>query len=151
MHSHLISILSSDSIIFQIFDSLRYRITNHHHHSPHPPSTRPSHQTITMAKSLRSKVKRSFRSKKRETGVYAAADAARLNRLNSKLVKATEGEAEPSETVEDEDIPGWCWFATFGLLDPNDITLDALHDLSERPSKQSMRPSLPSWMDCDSS
>ncbi|KAF5321920.1 hypothetical protein D9619_000955 [Psilocybe cf. subviscida] len=78
-----------------------------------------------MAKSLRSKVKRSFRSKKRETGVYAAADAARLNRLNSKLVQVTKGETEPSEPVEEDDVPGWCWFATFGLLDPNDITLDA--------------------------
>ncbi|KAJ3741381.1 hypothetical protein DFH05DRAFT_1528227 [Lentinula detonsa] len=39
-----------------------------------------------MAKSLRSKVKRDFRSKKREVGVYAAAEAGRLHRLNAKLV-----------------------------------------------------------------
>ncbi|KAH9951798.1 hypothetical protein B0H21DRAFT_717619 [Amylocystis lapponica] len=38
-----------------------------------------------MAKSTRSKVKRHFRAKKREEGVYAAAEAARLNRLHTKL------------------------------------------------------------------
>ncbi|KAJ7276203.1 hypothetical protein B0H12DRAFT_1084116 [Mycena haematopus] len=38
-----------------------------------------------MAKSTRSKVKRSFRSNKRETGIYAATEAARLNRLHAKL------------------------------------------------------------------
>jgi len=42
-----------------------------------------------MAKSTRSKVKRSFRAKKREEGVYAATVAARLNRLNAKLVSIT--------------------------------------------------------------
>ena len=38
-----------------------------------------------MAKSLRSKTKRAFRAKKRDSGVYAATEAARLNRLNAKL------------------------------------------------------------------
>ncbi|KAH8113417.1 hypothetical protein DFH11DRAFT_1601923 [Phellopilus nigrolimitatus] len=38
-----------------------------------------------MAKSTRSKVKRSYRAKKREEGVYAAVEAARLERLSSKL------------------------------------------------------------------
>ncbi|KAI9466753.1 hypothetical protein BJY52DRAFT_1201178 [Lactarius psammicola] len=38
-----------------------------------------------MAKSTRSKVKRAFRAKKRTEGVYAAAEAARLQRLNAKL------------------------------------------------------------------
>ncbi|EJF62944.1 hypothetical protein BD309DRAFT_853783 [Dichomitus squalens] len=38
-----------------------------------------------MAKSTRSKVKRHFRAKKREQGVYAATEAARLHRLNMKL------------------------------------------------------------------
>ncbi|KAF8845703.1 hypothetical protein BDN67DRAFT_961316 [Paxillus ammoniavirescens] len=51
-----------------------------------------------MAKSIRSKVKRSFRAKKRETGKYAAAEAARLNRLNTKLAAVKEGD-------RDEDIP----------------------------------------------
>ncbi|KAF8974585.1 hypothetical protein BDZ97DRAFT_1911755 [Flammula alnicola] len=88
-----------------------------------------------MAKSLRSKVKRSFRSKKRETGVYAAAEAARLNRLNSKLIQVTKKDIDGDVLVGEadegaEEIPGWCWFATFGLLDPNDITLEGLQDLS---------------------
>ncbi|KAL9712473.1 hypothetical protein Ac2012v2_003711 [Leucoagaricus gongylophorus] len=43
-----------------------------------------------MAKSTRSKVKRSFRSKKRESGIYAATEAARLQRLNQKLQHAME-------------------------------------------------------------
>ena len=38
-----------------------------------------------MAKSLRSKVKRSFRAKKREEGIYAATHAARLERLHAKI------------------------------------------------------------------
>lgn len=38
-----------------------------------------------MAKSLRSKTKRAFRAKKREEGVYAAAHAARLDRLHAKI------------------------------------------------------------------
>ncbi|KAH9179971.1 hypothetical protein EDB89DRAFT_2111202 [Lactarius sanguifluus] len=38
-----------------------------------------------MAKSTRSKVKRAFRAKKRTEGVYAATEAARLQRLNAKL------------------------------------------------------------------
>lgn len=38
-----------------------------------------------MAKSLRSKSKRGFRAKKREDGVYAAAHAARLQRLHAKI------------------------------------------------------------------
>jgi len=38
-----------------------------------------------MAKSTRSKVKRAYRAKKREDGVYAAHEAARLQRLSSKL------------------------------------------------------------------
>jgi len=42
-----------------------------------------------MAKSMRSKVKRAFRSKKRESGVYAATEAARLDRLNARLVQIT--------------------------------------------------------------
>lgn len=38
-----------------------------------------------MAKSLRSKTKRAFRAKKREEGVFAAAHAARLQRLHAKI------------------------------------------------------------------
>ena len=42
-----------------------------------------------MAKSLRSKVKRAFRSKKRKSGIYAATEAARLDRLNARLLQIT--------------------------------------------------------------
>jgi hypothetical protein len=84
-----------------------------------------------MGKSIRSKAKRSFRSKKRETGVYAATEAARLHRLNSKLtsVASTEKDAgSHSEDVEEEAdvMPGWCWFAALGLLDPSHITSDSM-------------------------
>lgn len=87
-----------------------------------------------MAKSLRSKVKRAHRAKKREDGVYAASEAARLHRLNAKLksvvdIAAPESE-EGEETVEDvegqQDPSGWSWFATLGLLDACDITPESL-------------------------
>ena len=85
-----------------------------------------------MAKSLRSKSKRVFRSKKREEGVYAAAAAARVNRLNVKLLKVTKMGKEGDTNVEiaEEDKPGWCWFAAFGLLNPDELTLDALESLT---------------------
>ncbi|KAI0650053.1 hypothetical protein C8Q79DRAFT_942130 [Trametes meyenii] len=57
-----------------------------------------------MAKSTRSKVKRSFRAKKRTEGVYAATEAARLHRLHSKLKALTT--AEPEEGEEDVDGKG---------------------------------------------
>jgi len=84
-----------------------------------------------MAKSLRSKAKRSFRSKKRETGVYAAAEAARLHRLNSKLTSVATVDKDESLPLEDmeegaDDMPGWCWFAALGLLDASDITSDSM-------------------------
>ncbi|PPQ95516.1 hypothetical protein CVT26_008544 [Gymnopilus dilepis] len=75
-----------------------------------------------MAKSLRSKVKRSFRSKKRETGVYAAAEAARLHRLNSKLRQVTQKD-------EDGDIP-------LGEADGEDIP-DSMAVDTERPQRVS--------------
>ncbi|KAH9844028.1 uncharacterized protein C8Q71DRAFT_730977 [Rhodofomes roseus] len=58
-----------------------------------------------MAKSTRSKVKRHFRAKKRTEGVYAAAEAARLNRLHQKLKVLTthdkDGDVEiPEEAVD---------------------------------------------------
>ncbi|KAG2158878.1 uncharacterized protein EDB93DRAFT_429111 [Suillus bovinus] len=57
-----------------------------------------------MAKSTRSKVKRSFRAKKRDEGVYAATEAARLQRLNSKLMaKIDDGDKELAEPVEGDD------------------------------------------------
>ena len=90
-----------------------------------------------MAKSLRSKVKRDFRSKKRETGTYAATEAARLNRLSAKLASAIskktkqdEGEGDDMQ-VAAEGEPGWSpsWFATFGLLDATDITAESMEAL----------------------
>ncbi|PCH41402.1 hypothetical protein WOLCODRAFT_137372 [Wolfiporia cocos MD-104 SS10] len=53
-----------------------------------------------MAKSTRSKVKRSFRAKKRTESVYAAAEAARLHRLSQKLKVIT-----TSKTAEDDESP----------------------------------------------
>ncbi|KAI0303139.1 hypothetical protein BC826DRAFT_903614 [Russula brevipes] len=65
-----------------------------------------------MAKSTRSKVKRAFRAKKRTDGVYAAAEAARLQRLNAKLraLTTTTATAEGREKEEDvdTDLPGSC-------------------------------------------
>jgi hypothetical protein len=94
-----------------------------------------------MAKSLRSKVKRSFRSQKRESGVFAATEAARLNRLSTKLMTVAsrkENEVEKAEHQEQlpqdcQDSPGWCWFALFGLLDANDITAEVLDAILVSP------------------
>ncbi|KAJ7774354.1 hypothetical protein DFH07DRAFT_801146 [Mycena maculata] len=62
-----------------------------------------------MAKSTRSKVKRSFRSKKRETGIYAATEAARLNRLHAKLSTVASRSDPPQLDADgmedDEDLP----------------------------------------------
>ncbi|KAI1792882.1 hypothetical protein LXA43DRAFT_972227 [Ganoderma leucocontextum] len=52
-----------------------------------------------MAKSTRSKVKRHFRAKKREQGVYAATEAARLHRLSMKLKTLV------AQGDEDEEMP----------------------------------------------
>jgi hypothetical protein len=97
-----------------------------------------------MAKSTRSKVKRAFRSKKRTQGVFAAADAARLQRLNAKLhalTAATVAEEEEGEEGEKEqqdvDLPGSCWFAAFGLLDPQDINPTLMQSLGFFPSRSS--------------
>lgn len=101
-----------------------------------------------MAKSLRSKTKRAFRSKKREDGVYAASAAARLHRLNSKLVQITHKDVDGDVQVEDpeeENVPGWCWFATFGLLDPNDITLDGLESLATGSTTNGRRNAFAAW------
>ncbi|KAG5646412.1 hypothetical protein DXG03_003462 [Asterophora parasitica] len=87
-----------------------------------------------MAKSIRSKAKRTFRSKKREDGVYAATEAARLHRLNAKLVSAAlkEPEEEPIENEggDADAMPGWCWFATLGLMDANDIAVESMDALT---------------------
>lgn len=84
-----------------------------------------------MAKSIRSKAKRSFRAKKREEGVYAATAAARLERLNSKLVATVNSEAPLHSDNEDEDsIPGWLMF---GLVDAEDITVESMGHWTSTP------------------
>jgi len=84
-----------------------------------------------MAKSIRSKAKRSFRAKKREDGIYAATEAARLQRLTTKLAVVTSKDAEEEvPQIGKEDMPGWCWFATLGVLDPDDITTESMAALA---------------------
>lgn len=63
-----------------------------------------------MAKSMRSKTKRAFRRTKREAGVFAAADAARLERLSKKLadkvVADKDGDAPMESGTEEVDTEG---------------------------------------------
>lgn len=91
------------------------------------------HYIFSMAKSLRSKVKRSFRTKKRETGIYAATEAARLDRLHSKLaataIKDKDGDV-PVDDVERGDGLGWYWSPIFGLLDHTDINVESMDYLT---------------------
>ncbi|KAF9246974.1 hypothetical protein BU15DRAFT_84553 [Melanogaster broomeanus] len=81
-----------------------------------------------MAKSIRSKVKRSFRAKKRETGKYAVADAARLNRLNAKLVAVKEKDRDgdtPLDDAEEGETEG----------DPEEgMDLDGADQSTEKPT-----------------
>jgi hypothetical protein len=91
-----------------------------------------------MAKSLRSKTKRTYRNKKREEGVYAATEAARLHRLNSKLMAVAKGvEADDDDSMAQDgetgeaDPLGWCWFATLGVLDADDLTAERLGSLTQ--------------------
>ena len=91
-----------------------------------------------MAKSLRSKSKRSFRSKKRESGKYAAAAAARLDRLNAKLVVLKDRHPRPAtpplDAAEDmaveEQTEGLydseAFFAYLGFLHPWSVTAETL-------------------------
>jgi hypothetical protein len=94
-----------------------------------------------MAKSTRSKVKRSFRAHKRETGIYAATEAARLNRLHAKLSSVASKEAIPQMDAEgmeedNEGLPGWSWFTTFGLLDAGDITAERMGSFANGGGKR---------------
>lgn len=93
-----------------------------------------------MAKSTRSKVKRSYRAKKRDEGVYAAIEAARLARLSAKLKavaslpaddeEGDDADAEGDEVMEDADAEagegaevektegkGWCRDSDSGCFD----------------------------------
>lgn len=96
-------------------------------------------RTSLMAKSIRSKVKRSFRNKKREEGVYAATEAARLARLHAKLTAVAtndadgdapirdaqeDGAAEGEEAWVDDAPEGRCLLelAVLGLVDPDALS-----------------------------
>ncbi|GBE79265.1 hypothetical protein SCP_0204630 [Sparassis crispa] len=54
-----------------------------------------------MAKSARSKIKRHFRAKKRTEGIYAAVEAARLNRLALKLKAISTADDEGERMQQD--------------------------------------------------
>ena len=101
-----------------------------------------------MAKSLRSKTKRSFRAKKREEGVYAAAHAARLQRLNSKLLQVASKDADNDVHLEgmndDEDVPGWL-INVLGFLPLADTQPENLAYISSMVN--SMQRPLPSRRD----
>lgn len=88
-----------------------------------------------MAKSTRSKVKRSFRKAKRDDSVFAVTHAARLERLSQKLAAIARPTAapktleQPKETIEEELVEepeGWQFYALFGLIDPDAITIDTM-------------------------
>ncbi|KNZ74419.1 hypothetical protein J132_06931 [Termitomyces sp. J132] len=84
-----------------------------------------------MAKSIRSKTKRTFRNKKREDSVYAVTEAARLHRLNSKLTaivsKDSEGDVPVQEQKEGEDcVPGWPEFFLTLSIYPYFMSADAM-------------------------
>ena len=57
-----------------------------------------------MAKSMRSKTKRAFRRTKREAGVFAAADAARLERLSKKLAAKVAADKDGDAPMEEEAV-----------------------------------------------
>lgn len=108
---------------------------------PQPVLQPPALYTLYMAKSTRSKVKRSFRSKKRETGVYAATEAARLNRLNAKLISVASKDKDGDALIEDaeENSLGWCWFTVFGLLDADAVTAETMGSSSDSRSAEDTR------------
>lgn len=107
-----------------------------------------------MAKSTRSKVKRSFRAKKRTDGVYAAVEAARLNRLHNKLkaIATTDLEVADEEGDEMEEgarmetegdaAAGWSpfWLAGLALVDAQDITADGMADFLRFGAGMGMTP-----------
>ena len=96
-----------------------------------------------MAKSTRSKVKRSFRKAKRDDSVFAIAHAARLERLSQKLATIARPTAAPKtleqaeETIEEELVEepeGWHFYALFGLVDPDAITIDTMTNVNREVS-----------------
>jgi hypothetical protein len=99
-----------------------------------------------MAKSTRSKVKRSFRKAKRDDSIFAVTHAARLGRLSQKLtaiarptlaLKTLEqaDEAIEEKLVEEaEEAEGWQFYALLGLVDPDVITIDTMTSRSQEVS-----------------
>ena len=97
-----------------------------------------------MAKSTRSKVKRAFRAKKRDEGVYAATEAARLHRLHQKLKMIASTDAEGDVPVDDADAEGegdklvqeggsyLC--LCLGLVDHQDITPEVMERVAHSSS-----------------
>jgi hypothetical protein len=83
-----------------------------------------------MAKSTRSKVKRAYRAKKRESGVYAAAEAARLQKLNAKLAHIISSDIGKDLVVVEEPgkaVPGLFYSHIFALLDSSVVTPELVH------------------------
>lgn len=93
-----------------------------------------------MAKSTRSKVKRSFRAKKRDEGVYAATEAARLNRLHQKLKMIASTDVEGDVPVDDVEVEraddkltpeeGSYLCYCLGLVDHQDITPEVMEQMT---------------------
>ena len=90
-----------------------------------------------MAKSTRSKVKRAYRAKKRDDSVYAAIEAARLERLSSKLRAVRDADQEGDvelagvEGEESTPAPGSSWFLLLGLVDHRDVNLESLERMKQ--------------------
>ena len=128
--------------IFRISASRLILLLNTHTYT-HCPYTLTNDTPRTMAKSTRSKVKRSFRAKKREQGVYAATEAARLARLHQKLhgIASTDAEgdvavegAEQEEMYDEAEHGGSYWSFWLGVLDHEAITPDTLAGISKARS-----------------
>ncbi|KAJ3478173.1 hypothetical protein NLI96_g9947 [Meripilus lineatus] len=87
-----------------------------------------------MAKSTRSKVKRHFRAKKRTEGVYAAAEAARLNRLHNRIkgltTKGEEIEDIASNMSDEEEDQMRGLYDVLGLFDPEAMSSENMEGLS---------------------
>ena len=106
-----------------------------------------------MAKSTRSKVKRAYRAKKREDGVYAAIEAARLQRLSAKLAAVRDADKEgdielaplnPDEEDGMEQDQGSAgssplssaWFLLFGLVNPDEVGFENLERVGRASEAQ---------------
>lgn len=96
-----------------------------------------------MAKSARSKVKRSFRRAKRDDSIFAVTHAARLGRLSQKLAAIAQPTAalntleQAEDTIEEESVEGpegWHFYALFGLVDPETISVDTMTSRSQEVS-----------------